>query len=258
MGQQFNQQIQDHRSIRKYKPKSINSEILTDIITSGIRSSTSSNMQFYSIIQTKDSELKEQLYKAHGEQKMVMQAPVVFTFCCDQRRIKNWMKQSGVDYAGENFLGFMRGVIDVCLVAQNMAIAAEAYGIGICYMGSTLTSATQISEILNLPQHVFPVTSLVMGYPDGQSEKVDRLPIEAVLHKEKYQILSEEEIEQLYRQREESTFARFKTSGRFGSLIAEKDLKNISQVYTETKFSLDYLSEMATLLLQHYKDQGFT
>lgn len=258
MGQQFSEQIQDHRSIRNYKPESINDDILTDIITSGIRSSTSSNMQFYSIVQTKDSDLKQELFVAHGEQKMILQAPVVFTFCCDQRRIKNWMKYSGADYKGENFLGFLRGVIDVSLVAQNMAIAAEAYGLGICYMGSTLTSADQISEILDLPKYVFPITSMVMGIPEGDSEKVDRLPIEAVLHQEKYQELSETRIEEVYELREKTTFKRFKKSRRFGPLIEEKGLKNISQVYTETKFSQDYLNERAEMLFKHYKDQGFT
>jgi len=75
-----------HRSIRKYSSKPIDSNLLNRLLNAGIRASTTGNMQVYSVVVTQDQERKEQLKKCHFNQAMVSEAPVVLTFCADVNR----------------------------------------------------------------------------------------------------------------------------------------------------------------------------
>ncbi|MDP4187685.1 MAG: nitroreductase family protein, partial [Bacteroidota bacterium] len=78
--------IFNHRSIRKYKNTAIPEEQLNRILEAGTRASNTGNMQAYSIIATKEKTLKEKLWEAHFKQDMVLEAPVVLTFCADFNR----------------------------------------------------------------------------------------------------------------------------------------------------------------------------
>ena len=115
--------IRQHRSIREYKPDPVPEELLNELLSAGIRASSSGNMQTYSIIVTRDRELRERLYESHMEQSMVLDAPVLLTFCADFHRMRRWLEISNAPDNFDNFLGFMVGAIDAILVSQNMAMA---------------------------------------------------------------------------------------------------------------------------------------
>ena len=140
-----------HRSIRQYKTTPIDDALLQQLLLCGLRGSSSGNMQTWSVIVTKDAALKAQLYEAHYEQEMVLQAPVVLTFCADVFRMREWVRVSNSKQSFDDFLGFTTGAVDAVIVAQNIALAAESAGLGICYMGTTWWSADKIIEILELP-----------------------------------------------------------------------------------------------------------
>ena len=169
-------------TIRKYKPEEIPAEILDQIIEAGTRASTTGNMQVYSIIVTTDHTIKEALSPCHFNQPMVTEAPVVMTFCADFNRFNKWCALRKAVPGYDNFLSFMTAAIDALLVAQNVCIAAEDFGLGICYLGTTTYMADKIIDILDLPSGVIPVTTVTIGYPDESPGLTDRLPMEAVVH----------------------------------------------------------------------------
>ena len=192
----------NHKSIRKYKPEKIDSGILHSCLEAGIRASTTGNMQVYSIVVTTREDLKAELWEAHFKQNMVKQAPVVLTFCADFNRFNLWCEQRNAKPGYDNFLSFYTASIDALLVAQNVCIAAESYGLGICYLGTTTYMAEEISRILNLPRGVVPVTTVVAGYPDESPALTDRLPLEAVVHQEQYTDYTPGRIDDLYDEKE--------------------------------------------------------
>ena len=132
--------IHRHASIRKYKSDPIPEDLLTTILEAGIHASSSGNMQTYSIIVTRDRVLREQLHKAHFEQHMVLEAPILITFCADFHRMRQWLRISQAPDNFDNFMSFMIAAIDAILVSQNVALAAESKGLGICYLGSTFSN----------------------------------------------------------------------------------------------------------------------
>jgi nitroreductase len=157
--------IHQHRSIREYETDPVPDDLLTEILEAGIRASSSGNMQTYSIVVTRDRGLREQLYEPHLEQSMVLDAPVLLTFCADFRRMRRWLRLSDAPDNFDNFMSFMIAAIDAILVSQNVALAAESKGLGICYMGTTLANCQQVGRILQLPHNVVPVVGFSLGYP---------------------------------------------------------------------------------------------
>ena len=191
-----------HRSIRSFTSQDIDDSLLNDLLLAGLRSSSSGNMQTWSVIVTRDEANKRRLYELHVEQEMVLEAPLVLTFCADVFRMREWIRINESKQSFDDLLGFLTGAVDAVIAAQTVSLAAESVGLGICYMGTTWWSADEIIKFMELPKGVFPVTSLVIGYPAEAPELRDRLPLEVMVHQEKYERLSDEQIRETHSERE--------------------------------------------------------
>lgn len=241
--------LKTHRTIRKYIDKEIPEDILLSILESGTRASTTGNMQVYSIIVTHDTDMKKKLAPCHFNQPMIEEAPVVLTFCADFNRFEKWCRYRKARPGYDNFLSFMTAAIDALLVAQNVCIAAENAELGICYLGTTTYMAEKIIEILELPDGVVPITTITLGYPDEDPPLTDRLPLEAVVHLEKYSDYSEEDIDRIYAEKE-----ALEANKQF---VAENNLETLAQVFTDVRYKkADNVSFSKKLLLLLEK-QGF-
>jgi len=106
---------------------------------------------------------------------MVLEAPLVVTFCADWFRTREWLRQRDAADNFANFMGFHVAAYDAMIVAQNACLGFEDAGLGICYMGTTLFELRAISEFLGLPETCVPVTTIVVGYPNEDPPKRDRL-----------------------------------------------------------------------------------
>ncbi|MCX6329636.1 MAG: nitroreductase family protein [Bacteroidia bacterium] len=239
----------NRKTIRKYSSKHVEDKLLNELLTMGCRSSTTGNMQVYSIIITRDEEKKKELAPCHFNQKMVTEAPVVLTFCADFNRFNKWCRARNAEPGYNNFLSFFTAAIDALLVAQTVCIAAESKGIGICYLGTTTYMAHKIIEILKLPKGVVPVTTLTIGWPAENPEQVDRLPLKAVIHNEAYHDYSSEEIELCYREKEERSDSK--------QFIKENNKETLAQVFTDVRYKKEDNIHFSKILLQVLKDQGF-
>ena len=251
------QQILNHRSIRKYKPDLIPEELLQEILQAGIRTSSSGNMQTYSIIVTRDQQLRKRLLEPHMGQKMVVDAPVFLTFCADFNRMRRWLKLNQAADNFDNFFSFLIGAIDAILVSQTVALAAESRGLGLCYLGSTLASADVIGEILGLPKNVVPVTGFSLGYPDEQPDLRDRLTLSSLVHWETYKDYTDQEIQDIYEEREIKGWQRYMKSKWLREQVEEKGVENLAQLYTEVKYTRTSHQEFSRRLLTYPENQEF-
>ena len=238
-----------HRSIRKYLEKPVSEEIMDEIMECGIRSSNIGNMQLYSIVVTRNSETKALLSPFHFNQPMVKNAPLVLTICFDINRFLKWCKINDTYTDFSNLLWLLNGTIDASILAQNICVAAENLGLGICYLGTTLYNATEISEILNLPRGVIPITTLTVGYPAEIPEKSDRLSLKSIVHQEKYSDYSEESIGEIYLEKE-----KLISSKKF---VDENGKRNLAQVYTEVRYESKDNIYFSDKLKKMLIDQGF-
>lgn len=246
----MNSTFSTRRTVRKYEGRDIESILLDRILTAGTRASTTGNMQVYSIIVTRDAAMKERLAPAHFSQPMVTEAPVVLTFCADFNRFNKWCRQREASPGYDNFLSFMTAAIDALLVAQTVCNAAEEEGLGICYLGTTTYNADKIIEVLDLPSGVVPVTTVTMGWPAEIPEQVDRLPLDGVVHRERYWDYTPAMIDDLYREKE----ARKDNLG----FISENNKKTLAQVFTDVRYRKEDNEYFSGVLLGVLRKQGFT
>ncbi|BEH00592.1 NADPH-dependent oxidoreductase [Bacteroides sedimenti] len=241
--------VKNRRSIRKYKQQDIAPDLLNDLLATASRVSTIGNMQVYSVIVTKDAEMKAKLAPAHFNQPMVKEAPVVLTICADFNRFSKWCEFRNAQPGYANFLSFMNAATDALLFTQNFCTLAEEAGLGICYLGTVIYNPQQIIETLKLPKLVFPVATITVGYPDESPELVDRLPLEAIVHEESYVDYTRETIDKLYAYKES-----LPENAKF---IAENNKETLAQVFTDVRYTRKDNEYMSENFFKTLKQQGF-
>jgi nitroreductase len=241
--------LNNRKTIRKYTSQPVEDELLNRIIEAGCRASTTGNMQLYSIIVTRDPEMKKIISPLHFGQKMVTEAPVHLTFCADFNRFNKWCELRKAVPGYDNFLSFITASVDALLVAQTVCIAAESNGLGICYLGTTTYMAQKFIEVLNLPKGVVPVTAVTIGWPADNPPQVDRLPSAAIVHYEKYSDYSGKDIERYYSEKENRDDSR--------KFVAENNKESLAQVFTDIRYKKQDNVQFSNALLKVLKDQGF-
>lgn len=242
--------ILHHRSVRNFSSKEISQEKLDRILYAATRASNTGNMQVYTLIVTRSKEIKEQLSPCHFNQPCVKQAPIVVTICADINRFSQWCRLRGAEPEYDNFVWFMCGAIDSILASQNLSLAAEEEGLGICYLGTTIYNADKIIDILELPKGVIPITTVVMGYPEVMPENLtDRLPVEGVVMYDKYTPYTDVDIENLWKERE--------ASQETIKLLKENNLPNLARIFTDRRYTGADNKLFSEKYLEIIKKQGF-
>lgn len=242
-------EIANHRSIRKFESRAIDPATLQTTLEAAIRASTCGNMQCYTLLVTQEQGQLSKLSPCHFGQVERMNAPCVVTVCADMARFEAWCRVRDAEPRYDNFIWFMNGCIDSMMAAQNLTLEAEAQGLGVCVLGTTLYTAERIIEILELPKGVIPITSIAMGYPDEQPPLTDRLPLNAVVNYERYEPNTPQRIEQLWSAREASQESL--------DLIAENGTENLAQIFTQYRYKGEDNVTFSKIYFELLQRQGF-
>jgi FMN reductase (NADPH) len=179
-------QLQQHRSIRKYKPDALTDEQIKAIISSAQKASTSSNMQAYSIVGVTNPEAKRKLAHLAADQQFIEECPLFLIWCADLHRLQHACSHIEEVPLPTSTEIFIIATVDAALAAQNASIAAESLGLGVVYVGGIRNNPKEVSEVIELPKFVYPVFGMCVGYPDQEPTQRLRLPLETIFHKEKY------------------------------------------------------------------------
>lgn len=181
--------IRRHRSVRTYEEEPIPDEHIEDAIRAGQKASTSSNIQAYCLIRIRDEATRAKLVELTGNQPKVAQCGAFFVICGDSRRHRIACKWHGLEYDAR-FEAFLLATVDASLFAQNLVLAFESMGYGICYIGGLRSNLPMTSAVLEIPYGVYPLFGLCVGIPSESplphARPRPRLPLEAVLFEDRY------------------------------------------------------------------------
>lgn len=241
--------IKNRRTIRKYKQDDVPAALLNELLEESFRASTMGNMQLYSVVVTRNAEMKSRLAPAHFNQPMVTSAPVVLTFCADFNRFSKWCEQRKAVPGYNNFISFLNAATDALLVTQNFCTLAEEAGLGICYLGTTIYNPDQIIDLLELPELVVPVATITVGYPDECPEQPDRLPVQGIIHEEKYQDYTPSMIDQIYAYKEALLENKH--------FVEINHTETLAQIFTNIRYKKADNEFMSEGLKKVLKRQGF-
>lgn len=179
--------LKNHRSFRQYSDQPVEPEKLMTIIESAQAAPSWVHGQQVSIIAIKDPARKQQLSALCGNQKHVAAAPVFLVFCMDFYRAKLASELEGKSFeAAKDVDVLLVGATDVGISLSNAIAAAESMGLGIIPIGGIRRNTADVIDLLQLPEYVFPIVGLCVGYPAEEVSQKPRLPMEVVFHEEQY------------------------------------------------------------------------
>ena len=178
--------LKAHRSIRKFENRPVATDLLHELIQAGQAAASSSFLQAATIIRISDPTKRASLAALANHQPYIESAAEFLVFCADMNRAAHccdWHDATANTGFTEQFI---IATVDASLVAQNIAVAAESAGLGICYIGALRNNPAEVSSLLELPQNTYPVFGLCLGWPDQDPEVKPRLPLEIVLRENSY------------------------------------------------------------------------
>lgn len=238
-------QLRLHRSIRKYTSQPIDEALFLRLIEAGQSSATSSFLQGATIIRVRDREKRSTLAQLSGN-RHVSTAAEFLVFCADLRRAGACCEKYEKPFHGGYTEQFLIATIDATLMAQNVVVAAESAGLGICYIGGVRNQPREISDLLALPKGVYPVFGLCLGYPDQSPEVKPRLPLQVVLKEDSYSDEGDAALIDEYDDRVREYY-RTRTGGGHGiawseqvsTLLSEKMRPHMRQFLAEQGFTFE-------------------
>lgn len=182
-------------SVRSYQNRQLPDEMLLSVLNAARQAPTSSNLQAYSMVVVRDHAKRQALAELAGHQQHVVAAPVIVAICADLYRARRICEAAEttptIDACDMNLMA----VVDAAVVGMCASIAAESLGLGTVMIGGLRNEPARVSELLDLPPHVFAVFGLCLGWPSEVPPVKPRLPQELVIHHERYgSLLSESAI----------------------------------------------------------------
>ena len=237
------------KSIRKYAARPVDDALLNDLLQQAERTQTMGNLQLYSVVVTRSDEMKRQLAPAHFNQPMVTQAPVVLTFCADYHRTTEWALRRGGHPGYDNLLSYQNAATDALLYCQRFCDLAEAAGLGLCFLGTTVYNPLSIIETLRLPALVMPVATITLGWPGEDPAPTDRLPLSAIRHDETYAPATDETIERDYAPKE--------ALPENVEFVRINGTQTLAQIFTDIRYTAADCRAMSETLREALKHQKF-
>jgi FMN reductase [NAD(P)H] len=241
--------LNTRRTIRKYADRDVDQQLLNRLMNEAARTQTMGNLQLYSVVVTRQAEMKQRLAPAHFGQPMVTGAPVVLTVCADFNRTSQWARCRKADPGYDNLLSFMNAATDALLYTQTLCCLMDEEGLGYCYLGTTIYQPQQIIDALQLPQLVFPVATLTVGWPDEEPPLSDRLPLASFVHDETYRDYTPEAIDTYYYNKEQLPENR--------QFVEINHKETLAQVFTDIRYTRRDNEALSATLLDTLRRQGF-
>jgi FMN reductase [NAD(P)H] len=193
--------LTERASCRNFSQKKISPDILQLILSAGIHAPSGGNLQPYSIIKIENNETKQKLAEKCG-QDFIGKAPVLLLFCIDLHRIERWAKLETAPFTATSaFPHFWISFIDTIICAQNICTAADSLGLGSVYIGTILEFLNDIKNMFQLPNGVFPVVLLCLGYPETKLIPRKKLDPKVIVHNEKYQEIEDQKLLDSYNEK---------------------------------------------------------
>lgn len=181
-------------SCRAFRPETVPLATLRALGAVALASPSKSDLQQRDIVIVENADLKAGLLDLVGDQAWTAQVPSLVIFCADNRRQRHLHDMQGLDFVNDHLDAFFNASVDAGIALASFVIAAEAAGLGCCPISTIRNHAAVASDLLGLPDHVFPIAALAVGRPAGTPPISPRLPLSATVHVDRFSETTTEDI----------------------------------------------------------------
>ncbi|UUX48215.1 nitroreductase family protein [Nisaea acidiphila] len=178
--------ILGHRSHRRYKPDPVPENLLEVLLSAAFSAPAKSDLQQSGILIVRDTEKRKKIEALMPAMPWIAEAPVFMVFLADNRRIRRISEMRGTPFANDHLDSVLNAAVDAGLVLMNFIRAAESVGLGCCPISVVRNHIETVSELLELPEHVFPLCGFCLGWPAGEGHISLRLPPRVMVHTDRY------------------------------------------------------------------------
>jgi len=175
-----------HRSCRRYSAQAVDPRLLRLLFGCALSAPSKSDLQQADIIHVADRARVGAIVALIPDMPWINEAPLFLVFCGNNRRIRKIGEWRGKPFANDHLDHFMNAAVDAGLVMMNFIRAATAVGLGTCPISAVRNRPEEVSRVLGLPDWVFPVAGLCVGYPAETGRISARLPLEVTVHTDRY------------------------------------------------------------------------
>ena len=174
------------RSHRKYLERPVDPALIETLSAAALCAPTKSDLQQRDIVIVGDPSLRKDIGALFPDDPWIRAAPAFLVFCGNNRRQRHLHEWRGRPFVNDHLDAFFNAAVDAGIVLATFVIAAERLGLGCCPISAVRNHAARVSDLLDLPDHVFPVAGLTLGWPAGGGNVSLRLPLSATLHRDRF------------------------------------------------------------------------
>lgn len=190
-----------HRSHRAFTDRPVPRALIELLCAVALSSPTKSDLQQRDIILLDDRTHRRRITALMPEYPWIDTAPVFLVFCGNNRRQRQLQAWRGRPFPNDHLDAFFNPAVDAGIALAAFIIAAEAVGLGACPISAIRNHAATVSALLALPDHVFPVAGLALGWPAKTGEISPRLPLDATMHVDRFRETTREMVDGYDRRR---------------------------------------------------------
>ena len=176
----------DRRVTRRYKPDAVPEPLLETLLAAAQSAPAKSDLQQYSVVVMRDAARIKRIADWIGTMDWICSAPVFLVWCGDMRRGQRLCELHDMPHANNNLDTFLNTAVDCALAMGQFMAAADAAGLGTCPISYVRSHIERVSPLLGLPEGVYPVAGLTLGWPEARRHISMRLPQSIVVHRERY------------------------------------------------------------------------
>jgi len=246
--------LMNHRSVRQYCDRPVEPEVLDLILTAGTRAATGHNLQSYALLVIDDKDALTKLNEALAAPFVERSnCPIAVLGLADQYRTRRWLQaHTDREVLSNHPYNLLMAIWDTLIALQNVVVAAESLGLGTCYIGSGVE--IDVQKLFSVPEYVFPAGLVCMGYPDNSPALSKRLPLEAVVHRNRYHMPSDVDINHWYKERDQE-WATVPESRK--KELSKQGIAGIAQSLSVEKFSPENVEKRSRGILKNLRKSGF-
>ncbi len=200
------------RTHRSYTDVPVEEDLLRLLFACALSAPSKSDLQQADIIHVRDAEKRRAFGDLISGMSWVKTAPVFLVFCGNGRRVRQLGEMRGETFANDHLDAFFNAAVDAAIVMAAFISAAEAVGLGCCPISAVRNDCSAVDRLLELPDHVFPVAGLCVGYPAEEGRLSRRLPLEVTVHADAF---DEAKLEAQIRRYDERRAAAMPESDRY-------------------------------------------
>lgn len=178
--------ILGRQSCRLFKNAPVPEELLQTLLAAAFSAPSKSDLQQSCVIRIKNMDKQRRIAALSPHTNWIANAPVFMVWCGDSRRIRRLSEWRDHPFANDHLDAFMNAAVDTGIAMQTFIIAAESVGLGCCPVSQIRDQIKPLSNELELPEWVFPVAGLCVGWPDGERPISLRLPLRTTTHSDRY------------------------------------------------------------------------